>query len=121
MGGTNGRPCPEEESRGGGRLGQGWGRRGQKGGKIETGLEEKGAEAERGGAPKGGHSGEEPEGGVTQRKIAGVVLEVGDLTDGSQTNPRGRCPRDAEDQVGSSPKSLHFQGTMCVVWARFVP
>lgn len=73
VGGAKGRPCPEEESR----VKGGWGRRGQKEGKIEAGLEEEGPEAEQGGGGPKVATREEPEGGVTQRKITGVVLKIG--------------------------------------------
>lgn len=66
--------------------------------------------------PKGGHSGEEPEGGVTQRKTAGWCWRWAGPRDGAQTNPWGAVPEGCgRDQVGRSRRSFHFKGPRCVV------
>lgn len=66
--------------------------------------------------PKGGHSGEEPEGGVTQKKTAGWCWRWAGPRDGAQTNPWGAVPKGCgRDQVGRSPRSFHFKGPRCVV------
>lgn len=80
MGGAKERPSPKEESKVEGSSGE---------------LARGSLEGSR--VSKGGHSGEEPEGGVTQRGTARVVPGWVPGWVGPKQIRGGRCPRDAEE------------------------
>ena len=71
---------------------------------------------------KGDHSGEEPEGGVTQSKSGWLVLKMGGVwRQGPNKLAGGRTEGCGRDGVGRSPRSFHFQRTRCVDRTRIVP